>query len=606
MRKTGGPDRSSVPLLVLGFSLLLSVAAAGMVASTAAARDEARFRHEVDVARERILSHLSDYATLLRGGAAFMGASEHVDAEEFAIFVRRLRLAELYPGIQGVGFTARVRPEARDSLIAEQRIFFPDFRIWPETPPGEEEHTIAYLHPPDRRNRAAIGFNMYSEEVRRAAMSRARDRGGMAMSGRVRLVQEIEGREQAGFLIYVPVFPRGVTPESVEERRAALLGFIYAPFRADDLFQGILGSIERHYVAFRVFDGTGEGALLHDSAVLGVLPAGAPRFRASETLRIADHTWTVAFTSTAVFEEAARDRAWLGLLLLGLAASLVLSGLSRRQSAVNAALRQSNLRLEEAHAEADRARAEADHANRAKGDFLAAMSHELRTPLNAITGYADLLDMEVHGPITPQQRRSLDRIRRSQAHLVGLIDEILSYARLEAGKVEVQREAVPLRYVLNDLEVMTEPQLRGEGLSPTFLCEAGAIAMGDADKIRQILLNLLSNAIKFTPHGGRIDVHCRAEDEHVLVDVADTGRGIPADRLPTIFDPFIQLDRNAGRDGRFGVGLGLAISRDLSELMGGALTVESEPGRGSVFTLRLPRAETGAGAADPPTSSEGS
>jgi PAS domain S-box-containing protein len=244
-----------------------------------------------------------------------------------------------------------------------------------------------------------------------------------------------------------------------------------------------------------------------------------------------------------------------------------------------------NVRLFE-RAEAERAEAEA--ANRSKAEFLAAMSHELRTPLNAIAGYTDLMEMGLHGPITEGQARALERIGRSQRYLLALINDILNYAKLDAGQVRFEPSAVPLRTAMAGVEELVAYQIQAKGLVyEGLLCDTDPAVHADPEKLRQILVNLLTNAAKFTEPGGRIWVECREAEGLVAVEVHDTGIGIPREKQATIFDPFVQVGRRLDRPGE-GVGLGLAISRDLAHAMGGDLTVESEPGRGSVFTLTLP------------------
>ncbi|HEY6827370.1 MAG TPA: GAF domain-containing protein [Gemmatimonadaceae bacterium] len=244
-----------------------------------------------------------------------------------------------------------------------------------------------------------------------------------------------------------------------------------------------------------------------------------------------------------------------------------------------------------AHADADSARAAAVHANQAKSQFLATMSHELRTPLNAIGGYVDLLTMGIRGPLLPQQLEDLSRINHNQQHLLSLINEVLNYARLEAGSVRYDVTQVGVSGILATFESLILPQLRSKQLSlvvepvePTLQVRA------DPEKLRQILLNLLSNAIKFTPAGGRIRV---LADSHtarrVTITVEDTGIGIAADHLEWIFEPFVQIGR-ALHAPIEGSGLGLAISRDLARGMNGDLTVESTVGVGSAFRLTLPSA----------------
>jgi PAS domain S-box-containing protein len=245
--------------------------------------------------------------------------------------------------------------------------------------------------------------------------------------------------------------------------------------------------------------------------------------------------------------------------------------------------------------------AEAEAANRAKSDFLANMSHELRTPINAILGYADLLDLGIPDPPTEAQKQQLDRIRVSSRHLLHLIEDILDLAKVEAGRIEVAREAAPIRNPVNAALALVEPQAVEKGLELTNECgpDAERLFLGDVDRVRQILVNLLSTAVKFTDPGQWIRVSCDAWPDPgpgphppgtatwVRVHVEDGGIGVPPDRLESIFEPFMQVETNRSR-ARGGTGLGLSISRNLARLMGGDLTITSELGRGSRFTLTLP------------------
>jgi PAS domain S-box-containing protein len=231
---------------------------------------------------------------------------------------------------------------------------------------------------------------------------------------------------------------------------------------------------------------------------------------------------------------------------------------------------------------------DAQQANQAKAEFLAAMSHELRTPLNAVGGYVELLEMGIHGPLTDAQKESLARIAANQRHLLTLINDILSFVRLEAGRIEFDLRSLSAQEMLSSLEALVSPQAEAKGIAYTVeRCEPTLCLRGDAERVRQILLNLVSNAVKYTPEGGWVILSCKAVEEWVDLRVRDSGVGIPPQEQERIFDPFQQVGRRLNQP-QEGVGLGLAISRDLARAMAGDLTVESTPGKGSTFTLRLP------------------
>jgi signal transduction histidine kinase len=243
-----------------------------------------------------------------------------------------------------------------------------------------------------------------------------------------------------------------------------------------------------------------------------------------------------------------------------------------------------------AREDAEEARRIAEEASRTKSQFLAVMSHELRTPLNAIGGYAQLLELGVHGSMTDSQLESVRRLKRSQQNLLALIEDLLSFAKLDTGKVEYRFANVPLDKTLNEIETLVKPQLDAKGLHYDYCrVDPDVTIWADSDKFEQIILNLLTNAIKFTREGS-VRIDCRVSRDDAKISVSDTGIGIADEKLELIFDPFVQVHSGLTRTST-GSGLGLAISRDLARAMGGDITVKSEEGKGSTFTLTVPTHE---------------
>jgi signal transduction histidine kinase/DNA-binding response OmpR family regulator len=243
-------------------------------------------------------------------------------------------------------------------------------------------------------------------------------------------------------------------------------------------------------------------------------------------------------------------------------------------------------------AEAGDARMMAEHANSAKTLFLRAMSHELRTPLNAISGYTEILEMGIRGPVNPEQTKDLGRIKRAAAYLLRLINDVLTIARLEGAR-PLNLVALDVNSVLAEVEGLCVLQAKAKGLMLTVTpCEHDIRVAADAERFQQILINLVINAVKFTPNGGSVTVSCDGDATTVRLHVTDTGIGVPASDIDRVFEPFVQIDRHLTKDTQQGVGLGLSISRELARAMHGDLTLASVEGTGSTFTLTLPVAST--------------
>lgn len=604
---------SSLPWFVLGVSLAVTAVATWAALATVHGRIDARFASSVQSTRDRVQGRLDTYVALLQATAGLFAASRDVSRDEFHDYAARLRVRDRYPGIQGIGYSHRVAPSAIPALEHRMRAQGDStFHVWPEDVRAEY-HSILYLEPLDRRNQAAIGYDMFTDATRREAMSRARDVGGPALSGRVQLVQEIDERKQAGFLIYVPIYKGGGVPPTIEARRAALDGFVYAPFRADDLFQGIFSSENEPRVAFRLYDGASADstALLHDSNVdwrssterdlsgLASLSARADTI----PVRTAGRRWTLVFTPTTALLDSA-GRAMVPLVaVVGAMVSLLVFLLARAHVRDREREWRTTRETAALASQVQARNTELAAANRLKSEFLATMSHEIRTPLNAILGYTEIIEMGLSGPVTPEQSAQLARITSSGKHLLGLIDDILDLSRIEANRLSVSHAPARVETAIDAALGFLRPQAATKHITLVSQCEdTDDRYLGDEQRVQQILTNLLSNAVKFTPAHGRVTLRCGRAAElpegtdapvsgpWICFAVEDTGVGIASEQQQRIFQPFVQGDSGYTRS-HGGAGLGLTISRRLARLMGGELTLESREGEGSRFTLWLPAAE---------------
>jgi two-component sensor histidine kinase/CHASE1-domain containing sensor protein len=312
----------ALPAIVAAIGLVTTLTGAVVLEHGREQRERLRFDAIVDQANDAVASRMETYIAVLRAAAGLFAASDSVSASEFRAFADRVELARRYPGIRGLGYSARITPYDQALLTEELRA---QGVTHPPVLAGQMElHAILYLHPMDAANRRVLGFNMHDHAVRREAMDRARDTGLPALSGKVALFQDAGVRDpQAGFLIYEPVYRGGATPPTIQQRREALQGFVYAPFRAGDLLSNVLPAAKGVGLDYAVYDGEPAPAnLLHQS------PDAAPRdggMVATRLLSVAGRDWTIVYRARADYDGAS-DR-WLTLAFIagGLLATLLIS-----------------------------------------------------------------------------------------------------------------------------------------------------------------------------------------------------------------------------------------------------------------------------------------
>ena len=362
MTRANPLSRGILPYLILLLGFCFTLLVYHYFSKLTLEQDRSNFDRSVQEIQNRVRSRIETSIALLRAGTGLFAASESVEANEFEQFVRQIELEKNYPGVLGIGFSMYFPAREKDDVIAEmRRQHINGFRVWPDDQPRREYNSILYLQPASESNRLAIGFDMATEAVRREAMEAARDSGKPTASGRVRLVQERnQPVKQEGFLIYMPVYRKNAAVSTVAERRQALIGFVYSPYRVGDFLDEITN--EKNYdVSFRVYDGTE----LNDANLLSPPsnePVGEPLFTATKQLNIAERTWTLAYATKPSFEKYSgrsllKYTVILGGLLSFLFFAVTRAEISARTRAENATeeIKQSEARIRETLTERERA-----------------------------------------------------------------------------------------------------------------------------------------------------------------------------------------------------------------------------------------------------------
>ena len=587
------------PIANFVLPMLVAITLLGLAIAEIGRRDhhqlQAAFDREVLFTANSVFDRFDTVLLALEALGGLFTASEQVTRKEFARFAEPWIAA--VPTMQAIGWSQRVpggqiathERQMRDETASGYAVFdrLPDGSVAPPAP-ASEHFAIAYVAPA-RTNASVLGLNQLSSEVTREAIQRARRTGTAQASAPFHLVQ-LEPNE-LGVVIYRalvdPQAPDG-TPSA-----EATVGAVFVSLRLGDTFER-LPVAASGLIDLCLLDLSNPGIVqrLAGAADCQRRPIAGPLTRVIDR-SVAGRHWQLRVSANPAYIASTRDwGSWtlsvLGLLGVSLLGVFLLMQFDRqRRFAQEVEARTRELAREIREREA------AEFANRAKGEFLSRMSHELRTPLNSVLGFAQLLAVDPSAPLSGKQLERVRLIEKAGWHLRDMIDEVLDLARIEAGALRVELAPVDLGPLLDECRSLlaAEAGQRGIVIGPVPGGAAASqdwIVLADPTRLRQILLNLLGNAVKYNRDGGSVSLQIgrRSKDE-VAVAIADTGPGLSGEEIARLFVPFDRLGREKHSPG---TGIGLVISRQLAESMGGSLEVRSVPQRGSTFTLVMPAA----------------
>lgn len=585
-------------VLVACLGLAVSIAAYFGVREREQERQRHRLEQQSSGVATSLISNLTDYLEVLHSVRAFYDANPRVDRAQFRTFATTT-LAR-HPGIKALEWVPRVPGAERQAFEARARAEgLAAFRITERDAAGRlvpaaerSEYYPVYFVEPQAENAQALG---HSPQIatRQQALAQARDAGNVVATERFSLIQDRSNG--AGVVAFLPVYRGGGVPDTIAERRERLMGFVEGVFRVDDIVTATLRGVEPKALNFHLYDDSAA-----DPARFLVGYADGRPLRAPAT--VSAKPWSLGFDFGSrrwsfMFYPAFGAVAgglfpWTvllaGFLFTGLSGGYLFSLLSRKADIEREVIERTteNQRAFEEISRRTLELQQAQELDRLKTNFVSAVSHDLRAPLTSILGYAEFLEEEIGGPLSPAQRGFVEQIGKGTHRMEHLLDDLLDFARIDAGTFVLRVQPVDLGAQIREIAESLTPQLADAHLAlevavpPTPL-----LAALDAQRIERVFINLLNNAIKFTPAEGTIRVRAMRSPDGLRCEVEDTGIGIAPEDLPRLFQPFSQIENGLHRGG---AGLGLSISKTIVEAHGGSIEVSSKPGQGSLFVLRFP------------------
>jgi signal transduction histidine kinase len=541
----------------------------------------------ISVAKEielRIESRLHAHALILRTGSAYFTVSDTVTRKQWKEFTEHSMIDRNLPGIEGFGFTKIVPPDQLEQHTLDIRNEgFPGYSVYPE---GQREFytSIIFLEPFSGRNLRAFGYDMFSHPIRRRAMEYSRDNDVAMLTGKVALVQETGENNQAGTLMYVPVYNSDMPSSTVEERRRAIKGWVYSPYRMNDLMQGILGrwdEIQQDRIHLQIYDDSiYSHSLLYDSH--NGLVRNKPATRTIVTpLDFNGTQWKL------LFKQSGQASFFNGNVIIvfssGIIISILLFFLSR--SFFKITYRSNQIKIQND---------ELQKLNATKDKFFSIIAHDLKSPFNAIVGFSDMLVKQVDRMDQEGIAKFAGIIHQSSQKAMDLLMNLMEWSQSQTGRMEFSPERFDLVSLIKEVELLFIDVAEQKAIEMKNDLPSDAFVYADEAMISTVIRNLISNAIKFTDPGGKIIISARQHPDELIVSVTDTGVGIPKNKIEKLF----RIDENystSGTQNETGTGLGLILCQEFISQHQGKIWAESQVGNpsagrtgGSTFYFSLP------------------
>lgn len=531
----------------------------------------------VSTAEQAIQSHIASYEQILRGGVGLFQGSTEVTGSDWGNYLSAFDVKDRYPGVQGIGYARIVSRDQLPELynfMAEQGVT--DFSVTPTDPPRDTYAPVIYLQTVAATAPPAYGFDMYSEDTRRAVMFESRDQNATIITPRIRLMTQDSGNRPAGFNMYAPYYGPN-EPENIAQRRDDIEGYVFASFRTDVFFKDIVNEIDSRALGFEVRVQGDKGAF-YTSPTYDAVARTRQHSTIDHTIRVYGQIWHIRYVlDHRLIVSTVQLKRPSSILFFGIFSAALISLI------IYLVLRG---RARDLFVQKERA------VELAKDELLSLASHQLRTPATGVKQYVGMVLQGFAGDVSDEQVMLLEKAYASNERQLRIINEILHLAKIDSGRIVLARQKIDLGELVSDIVNEQKPDIEAAHHSLKLQTPSRPLIVNaDAHMLRMAIENVLSNAIKYTHPGGTIDVQVAKSQGKASIAVKDSGIGIRAGDLGKIFRQFSRLPNEMSQRVE-GTGIGLYLAKHLVELHKGVIRVESQPGEGSTFTIALPLKQT--------------